>query len=204
MAQCPGLAGLLCYVLVLSQNVYCQDQDSSGQALTTKTVTNGSTINALSDKELEAELECKRSFIREMARESYAAYERIGWVHHRITWPEEISEWPQEAIRPVGNTTFNRPWMGERSGLTLVNSMSTLWVLGLREEFNRAKEWALSDGLRLVNLPDGVQVLDLTNCYVGGLLSVHALSQANDTKFVDKAVKIAQIVEPALRTYKGL
>ncbi|KAJ2790518.1 hypothetical protein H4R20_007003, partial [Coemansia guatemalensis] len=86
-------------------------------------------------------------------------------------------------------------------GATLVDSLDVLWLMGLKEEFYRARDFVA--GIDFHN--DGGQLAKVfeTNIrYVGGLLSAYELS--GDSVFLEKAVELADLLMPAFDTPLGL
>ncbi|KAJ2760638.1 hypothetical protein H4S06_001625 [Coemansia sp. BCRC 34490] len=86
-------------------------------------------------------------------------------------------------------------------GATLVDALDTLWIMGLKDEFARARDFVAAIDFRR----DGGQLAKVfeTNIrYVGGLLSAYELS--SDTVFLDKAVELADILMAAFDTPLGI
>lgn len=96
----------------------------------------------------------------------------------------------QDELRPLSRGCINEFGMG----LTLVDSLDTLYILGLDEEFEKAKLW-VSKNLR-VKPHKQVSVFETIIRVLGGLLSAHGLSQ--DKIFLDKALALANSLSPAL------
>ncbi len=51
--------------------------------------------------------------------------------------------WGQDELAPVDGSAHN--WMG--LGLTIVDSLDTLWIMDLKDEFHEARNW-VADNLR--------------------------------------------------------
>ncbi|KAJ1739717.1 Vacuolar protein-sorting-associated protein 33 [Coemansia sp. RSA 1086] len=86
-------------------------------------------------------------------------------------------------------------------GATLVDALDTLWVLGMKDEFARARDHVANINFR----SDGGQLAKVfeTNIrYVGGLLSAYELSK--DRVFLHKAVELTDLLMPAFDTPLGL
>ncbi|KAJ2543659.1 hypothetical protein EV175_005961 [Coemansia sp. RSA 1933] len=86
-------------------------------------------------------------------------------------------------------------------GATLVDSLDTLWVMGLKDEFARGRDFVA----KLDFHKDGGQLAKVfeTNIrYVGGLLSAYELSQ--DAVFLKKAVELTDILMKAFDTPLGI
>ncbi|PIA17539.1 seven-hairpin glycosidase [Coemansia reversa NRRL 1564] len=86
-------------------------------------------------------------------------------------------------------------------GATLVDSLDVLWLMGLKDEFYRARDFVADidfskDGGQLA------KVFETNIRYVGGLLSAYELS--GDKVFLKKAVELADLLMPAFDTPLGL
>jgi len=69
-------------------------------------------------------------------------------------------------------------------GTTLVDSLSTLWIMGMEIEFREARDW-VRDHLDFSQVRGGVSVFETTIRNLGGLLSAYDLS--GDKAFLQKA-----------------
>ena len=70
-------------------------------------------------------------------------------------------------------------------GLTIVDSLDTLWLMGLTEDFNKAKQW-VAKNMSIEHNQHRVSVFETTIRALGGLLSAYHLS--GDKIFLEKAV----------------
>ena len=98
-------------------------------------------------------------------------------------------------MRPVSNVPHN--WTQPALGVTLIDAMSTLWVLGLRDEFKEAADHVAAsfDPLAVAG-GKFVDVFETTIRVLGGLVSAHALS--GDGRLLDAAETFADALAPAL------
>lgn len=88
--------------------------------------------------------------------------------------------------------------------VSLVDGMDTLWVMGLRDEFARAREYVATQ-LRFDHIGkdgDNISVFETIIREVGGLLSAFALS--SDDVFKRKAVELMDLLEPAFSEDEGV
>ena len=87
--------------------------------------------------------------------------------------------WGKDELLPLSHkssTWFNL-------GLTIVDSLDTMWLMGLTDEFNESREWVS----KMVIAQDrDVNIFETTIRVLGGLLSAYHLSK--DSIFLDKAV----------------
>ncbi|KAJ2018357.1 hypothetical protein IWW39_005441 [Coemansia spiralis] len=86
-------------------------------------------------------------------------------------------------------------------GATLVDALDTLWIMDMKDEFWRARDFVAKLDFR----KDGGQLTKVfeTNIrYIGGLLSAYELS--GDKVFLQKAVELTDVIMPAFNTPLGL
>ena len=77
-----------------------------------------------------------------------------------------------------------------RMGMTLIDSLDTLWLMGLKEEFTEGVEWIVqSFQLESTNL---VSIHELGTRVLGGLLSAYELSK-NEILLI-KSVKVGDLI----------
>ena len=90
--------------------------------------------------------------------------------------------WGKDELKPISkdsNEWFNL-------GLTLVDSLDTMWLMGLTKEFEEARQWVEHE--MVVAQDKDVNLFETTIRVLGGLLSTYHLTQ--DKLFLDKAVRI--------------
>jgi len=108
-----------------------------------------------------------------------------------------------DELRPLKKEGWNR-WGGY--GITLVDSLDTLWMMGMKKEFAEAREWVASS-LNYSSVDrstnDGfVSVFETTIRGLGGLLGAFTVSK--DTIFREKARELGTRLLPAFKTPSGL
>ncbi|ORZ21093.1 glycoside hydrolase [Absidia repens] len=98
--------------------------------------------------------------------------------------------WGFDENRPVSNSPLNsrNGW-----GATIVDSLDTLYIMGLMDEFKEAREFVAAIDWGSTN--DHVQVFETCIRYVGGLLSAYDLS--HDYMFAAKAADLVERLLPA-------
>ena len=104
--------------------------------------------------------------------------------------------WGSDEVRPVSKTGQN--WLG--MGGTIIDSLDTLWIMGLTEDFNKARDWVRDQFDPGVGLE--VSFFETTIRVVGGLLSAYALS--GDRMFVDKAAVLGKNLLKAVDERSGV
>ncbi|XP_036162800.1 endoplasmic reticulum mannosyl-oligosaccharide 1,2-alpha-mannosidase isoform X2 [Myotis myotis] len=111
-------------------------------------------------------------------RHAWAGYRAFAWGH--------------DELKPVSKS-FSE-WFG--LGLTLVDSLDTMWILGLKKEFGEARRW-VSEKLQFQKDVD-VNLFESTIRILGGLLSAYHLT--GDALFLQKAEDFGNRLMPAFRT----
>jgi hypothetical protein len=79
--------------------------------------------------------------------------------------------WGMDELKPRSGTGDNN-WLG--LGMTLVDSLDTLWIMGMLDEFNEAKDW-VAQNLDF-NKQGSTSVFEITIRVLGGLLAAFDLS----------------------------
>jgi len=87
--------------------------------------------------------------------------------------------WGKDELRPLSKSYSN--WLD--LGVTIVDSLDTLWIMGLHDEFNEARDW-VRDHLRF-DKNMGISFFETIIRELGGLLSAYEFSR--DKVFLDKA-----------------
>ncbi|XP_074493233.1 mannosidase, alpha, class 1B, member 1b [Sebastes fasciatus] len=100
--------------------------------------------------------------------------------------------WGHDELRPLSKSYSE--WFG--LGLTLIDSLDTMWIMGLKEEFEEAKTWVATE--LTFNKNVDVNLFESTIRILGGLLSTYHLT--GDTLFLDKAKDIGSRLMPAFNT----
>ncbi|XP_043326131.1 endoplasmic reticulum mannosyl-oligosaccharide 1,2-alpha-mannosidase-like [Cervus canadensis] len=109
---------------------------------------------------------------------AWAGYRKFAWGH--------------DELKPL--TRSFSEWFG--LGLTLIDALDTMWILGLKKEFQEARNWVSK---RLLFQKDvDVNLFESTIRILGGLLSAFHLS--GDVLFLTKAEDFGNRLMPAFRT----
>ena len=126
----------------------------------------------------------RQNFIRNMITSAWNAYVRYGWGNG--------------TVKPLAKLPGTRK--NDRPAKTIVASLTTLWVAGLKEEFKCARDW-VRDHLNFSRLEYFVHVASTVNEYLGPMLSCYALT--GDIMFLNKARDIAQSLTLAYNVETG-
>ena len=146
--------------------------------------TNGTSPYAINDdikKRSDQLARSRRVHIKNAMKFAYNNYEKYAFGHDEVL--------PQ-------TKSFNDNWGG--IGTTLVDSLDTLWLMGLKEEFWRARDW-VRDSLKHGG---AVSVFETTIRSLGGLLAAYDWS--HDEAFLAKAADLGKRLFKAFNNPSGL
>ncbi|KAJ9518727.1 hypothetical protein QJQ45_018696 [Haematococcus lacustris] len=124
----------------------------------------------------------RRDIIREAARWTWLGYKKYAWGHDEV-----------DAQNKKPRSWFN-------VGLTIVDSVDTLLIMGLDEEYQEARQWVAN---HLDFSQRTVSVFESTIRILGGMLSAFYHS-GGDELFLRKAVEFAERMLPAFHTTSGV
>ena len=118
-------------------------------------------------------------------------------------WDNYVSySWGENELRPVSKQGHSTSIFGSSSmGATIVDSLDTLFIMGMSKEFEKGKEW-ISNNLDLNQMSGDVSVFETNIRYVGGLLTAYAFT--GDDMFKQKAQHICDKLLPAFDTPTGI
>eukprot|EP00884_Botryococcus_braunii_P010870 jgi/Botrbrau1/19785/Bobra.0124s0033.1 len=126
--------------------------------------------------------------------------ERQSHIRQAILWSwnaYKLHSWGKDELKPVSNTTST--WF--ELGLTLVDSLDTLWVAGLRQEYREAIQWVKTS---FDPAPDqSVNLFETTIRVLGGLLAAFHLG-GGDPLVLAKAAELGLRLSPALHSPSGI
>ncbi|XP_059406788.1 endoplasmic reticulum mannosyl-oligosaccharide 1,2-alpha-mannosidase-like [Carassius carassius] len=125
-----------------------------------------------------AHAESRLEAVREAFRHAWKAYKDFAWGH--------------DELKPISKSYGE--WFG--LGLTLIDALDTMWILGLKEEFAEAREWVATELSFDKNVD--VNLFESTIRILGGLLSTYHLT--GDPLFLEKAKDIGSRLMPAFNT----
>uniref|UniRef100_T1JM49 alpha-1,2-Mannosidase n=1 Tax=Strigamia maritima TaxID=126957 RepID=T1JM49_STRMM len=113
---------------------------------------------------------------------AWAAYKEHAWGH--------------DHLKPISKTYSD--WFG--LGLTIVDSVDTILIMGLKEEYDDARQY-ISEVLNFDKNKD-VNCFEVTIRVLGGLLGTYHLT--NDELFKNKAVDLADRLLPCFSSKSGI
>jgi mannosyl-oligosaccharide alpha-1,2-mannosidase len=129
-----------------------------------------------------ADRESKLDAIRNVAKRSWKGYTENAWL--------------KDELSPVSGG-FRNPFAGW--GATLVDSLDTLWIMGLKDEFEEAVKAVDQIDFTTTTRPD-IPLFETTIRYLGGLLAAYDLSEKKHKNLLDKAIELAEILISAFDT----
>lgn len=102
--------------------------------------------------------------------------------------------WTKDELKPVTGTSAEAfgGW-----GATLVDSLDTLWIMGLKDEFHEAVEAVAAIDFGKTNL-NIISVFETTIRYLGGMVSAYDLS--HEPVLLEKAVQVGEMLYRAFDT----
>ncbi|XP_075216552.1 mannosyl-oligosaccharide alpha-1,2-mannosidase IA-like [Lycorma delicatula] len=110
--------------------------------------------------------------------------------------------WGENELRPVSKSGNTATAFGlAKLGVTIIDALDTLYIMGLHEEFNQGRDW-IANNLNLKDMNVYLSVFEVNIRIVGGLLSCFALT--GDVMFKQKAELVAQKLLPAFETDTGI
>ncbi|KAJ4826381.1 mannosyl-oligosaccharide alpha-1,2-mannosidase [Turnera subulata] len=125
----------------------------------------------------------RREKVKDAMVHAWSAYEKYAWGN------DELQPQSKKGVNSFGGL-----------GATLIDALDTLYIMGLNDQFQRAREW-VANSLDF-NKDYDASVFETTIRVVGGLLSAYDLS--GDKVFLDKAKDIADRLLPAWNTPTGI
>ncbi|MBV9932541.1 MAG: glycoside hydrolase family 47 protein [Alphaproteobacteria bacterium] len=117
-----------------------------------------------------------------------------AWDHYRRL------AWGKDEIKPISGGSSSFPLKNHHLGLSLVEALDTLWVMGLDDRFEEGLHWVL-EHLRF-DVDGEVSVFETSIRLVGGLLSAH--HACGDPALLAKARDLADRLLPAFDTPTGM
>jgi len=110
----------------------------------------------------------RREAVRGVMRRAWSSYRKYAWG--------------ADELKPVSNRSHE--WL--HLGATLVDCLDNLWIMGMRQEFQEAREWVATS---LHFRSPSVSMFETVIRILGGLLSAFELSK--DKIFLTKAKELA-------------
>ncbi|KAK4624013.1 Endoplasmic reticulum mannosyl-oligosaccharide 1,2-alpha-mannosidase [Fulvia fulva] len=129
-----------------------------------------------------AERKRRLSAVEAAFRHSWEGYSRNAWLQ------DEVSPLTGESRNPFGG------W-----GATLVDTLDTLWIMGMKKEFKSAVSGLKKIEFTTATLRE-VNVFETTIRYLGGLLSAYDVSGHKHDILLQRAVELGEMIYHAFDT----
>ncbi|KAK5174624.1 uncharacterized protein LTR77_001705 [Saxophila tyrrhenica] len=133
-------------------------------------------------KEEKQERQSRLAAVKEAFVHSWEGYKKHAWL--------------QDEVAPMSGLASNGfgGW-----GATLVDSLDTLWIMGLKKDFDMAVSEVKTIDFTSNEL-ETLNVFETTIRYLGGLLSAYDVSGQRSTILLDKAVELGEMLYKAFDT----
>ncbi|OQR91817.1 mannosyl-oligosaccharide alpha-1,2-mannosidase [Achlya hypogyna] len=107
-----------------------------------------------------------------------------------------------DEVGPVSGSRQQNVW-GDM-GVTMVDALDTLYIMDMKDEFARARDWVANDlDFKHLGVDGGtISIFEVTIRELGGLLSAYDLSR--DPVFKARAVELADLLAPAFDSAEGV
>ncbi|KAM6967362.1 mannosyl-oligosaccharide 1,2-alpha-mannosidase IA [Aplochiton taeniatus] len=128
----------------------------------------------------------RREKVKEMMKFAWDNYKRYAWGKNEL--------------RPLTRNGHTGNMFGGLRGASIIDSLDTLYIMGLTEEYNDAKEW-VETSLDL-NSNGEASLFEVNIRYVGGLLSAYYLT--GEEVFKRKVLELGEKLLPAFNTPTGI
>ncbi|KAI8119474.1 hypothetical protein FF38_02150 [Lucilia cuprina] len=115
-------------------------------------------------------------------KHSWSGYKKYAWGH--------------DNLKPISESSHD--WFG--LGLTLIDSLDTMYIMGLEDEFTEARNW-VSENLNF-DVNRDVNLFEVTIRVLGGLLSAYHLSA--DKVFLQKSIELGNRLLPCFLSPSGI
>lgn len=120
--------------------------------------------------------------VKQAAQHAWKGYRDYGWGYDEVT-----------PVTGHGKASFCN-W-----GATLVDSLDTLWIMGMKDEFDDAVNQTSYIDFTTSSRND-IPLFEVTIRYLGGLLAAYDVSGKTYRVLLDKAVELAEILYSAFDT----
>ncbi|CAD5113656.1 DgyrCDS2817 [Dimorphilus gyrociliatus] len=130
----------------------------------------------------------RREKIKEMMKFGWDSYAKYSWGANEL---RPISRRGHSA-NIFGNTLL---------GVTIIDALDTLWLMGMKDEFNKGRNW-VAENLDFGNTRSDMSLFEANIRFVGGLLACYGFT--GDSLFKEKAVQLADKLLPAFNTQTGI
>ena len=122
----------------------------------------------------------KRDFVRNMMKHAWDGYRLRAWGYNEVK---------PDTGAPSTSNIFGRA----KTGATIIDSLDTLWIMGLKDEFKEGREW-VAEEFNLKSSTQSLSAFETVIRFLGGLMGAYRMS--GDYVFVEKAIDVAKAIDP--------
>lgn len=133
-------------------------------------------------KDLGAAQEDRLKAVRDTFKKHWKGYEKFAWEH--------------DELKPLSGG-YADPFAGWRA--TLVDSLDTLWIMGLKDDFDKAVNATETIDFTTTSRPS-LPLFEVTIRYLGGLISAYDVSGGKYSVLLNKAEELAEVLFGAFDT----
>jgi len=134
------------------------------------------------------EMKRRRDFVQLMMQDAWDDYVRYAWGNNEL--------------KPISRTGQTGGIFGTaKIGATIVDSLDTLYIMGMEEEYQKAREFVATN-LTFADVDATISIFETNIRFVGGFLAAYALT--GDDLYREKALEIGSLLLPAFDTPTGL
>lgn len=144
-------------------------------------------------------LKIQHSFADESANDKISREQKLDKIKKtfEFSWAGYKGKaWMEDELSPVSGK-YRNPFCGW--GATLVDSLDTLWIMDMKEEFEEAVNSVKDINFMTTERKD-IPLFETVIRYLGGLLSAYDLSGGAYRVLLDKAVELAEVLMGAFDT----
>ncbi|XP_061918293.1 mannosyl-oligosaccharide 1,2-alpha-mannosidase IA [Entelurus aequoreus] len=127
-------------------------------------------------------------------REKVKEMMKFAWDNYKLY------AWGKNELRPLTKNGHVGNMFGSLRGASIIDSLDTLYLMGLLDEYHHAKEW-VETSMDLTSNGEA-SVFEVNIRYVGGLLSAYYLT--GEEMFKTKVLELGQKLLPAFNTPTGI
>jgi len=124
----------------------------------------------------------RQQAVKEAYLHAWRSYERYAFGKDELEPPKHMG----------------KDWLG--MGLTIVDSIDTMYLMGLKDDYKKARDW-IEKNLSFDDVNRDISVFETTIRVLGGLLTIFELT--NDKMFLEKAKELGDRLLPAFDTPAG-
>ncbi|XP_072863787.1 mannosyl-oligosaccharide 1,2-alpha-mannosidase IC [Chlorocebus sabaeus] len=143
-------------------------------------------MRADESQEPQSRVRAQREKVKEMMQFAWQSYKRYAMGKNEL--------------RPLTKDGYEGNMFGGLSGATVIDSLDTLYLMELKEEFQEAKAW-VEESFHL-NVSGEASLFEVNIRYIGGLLSAFYLT--GEEVFRIKAIRLGEKLLPAFNTPTGI